>query len=230
MSNYRLIRELDLLIDFINWLPALEEGETYYMCLFARKKYCSTVGWLKSDKSQLKRLTTKKEYIINKIRQLECEVGSYIQNDNPVPEEALVLYINPNPRSLVKAAKGSLIKLAELITKPYNGYNPHQEVLSEIQKACSRKIFVDFDIDNVEDVTLVVNQIKSAINRDATHILKTRGGIHCLVEPAKVKEEYKLWYNSMASLPNCDVKSDNMIPIPGCLQGGFVPYFIKEAI
>lgn len=230
MSNYKIIQDIERLKRFVDWLPDLTLDESYYVCLFARKKYCPEVGWLKSDKSQLKRVTCKKEYVINKLKQMECEVGSYTQNNHPVPQEALVAYINPNPRSLEIAAKRSLCKLAELITKPYSGYNPHQEALSEIQKSCSRKIFIDFDYDvSADKVIKKIEEIDNVINKEARHILKTKGGIHCLVEPSKVTKNKQSWYNHLSQLSGIDNgnKGDNMIPIPGCTQGGFVPYFME---
>jgi hypothetical protein len=229
--TYKIIQDLPALQEFVDFLPDLEQGETYYLCLFARKKYCSEVGWLNSDKSQLKRATSKKEYIINKLRQMECGIGSYVQNDHPVPQEALVAYINPNPRSFEKAAKQSLIKLAELITKPYSGYNPHQEVLSEIQKSWSRKVFIDFDFDDVKNVSELIQAIDTKINPDAAHIVQTRGGIHCLVEVRKILPIYsKTWYMGLSSIAGIDSgnKGDNMIPIIGCTQGSFIPRFLRK--
>ena len=224
--NYKIIQDETMLKSFIDWLPNLELNETYYLTLFARKKYCPSVPYLKSDKGQLKRVTSKKEFIFDKLKQMECEIGSYRQKDIIVPQESLVAYINPNPRSLEKAAKQSLIKLAELITKPYSGYNPHQEVLSEIQKSCSRKIYMDLDFDNI-DLKYIEDNVYHNINKDCLHILKTRGGFHILIELKKIDTIYKnTWYNNLTKLDKIDVKGDNFIPIPGCSQGGFVPYFI----
>jgi len=222
--NYQIVKDLSSLKEFIEFLPNLQNNETYYCCLFARSKYCDKK--ISSDKQQLKRFTSKKEFLIEKIHQLECEIGCYKQNHEPIPPEALALYINPNPRSLEKAAKASLKKFADLITNPYNGYNPHQEVLSEIQKAKSRTVYMDFDFDNVE-ISLVRNQM--ILPPECLHYLKTRGGFHLLVEIDKIPHQYNSkWYNSIANIKGCDVRGDNLIPVQGCVQGDFVPYLLKS--
>lgn len=224
--NYRIIENEVLLKDFIAWLPNLQKHETYYVSLFARNKYETSGKVLKADKAQLKRFTSNKEMLFEKIKQLEIEVGAYKSNGLPIPQESLAVYINPNPRNLVKATKNSLIKFAELITREYNGYNPYQEVMSEIQKACSRKVYFDLDFDNVS-LENVLPQVKAFVNEDSLTILQTRGGFHLLVELAKLSKEFeKTWYKNITSIEGCDVKGDNLIPVPGCVQGGFVPHFL----
>jgi hypothetical protein len=227
--NYKIIKDKVLLLDFINWLPELLDGECYYVTLFARSKYDKT---LKADKQQLHRLTSTKEFLYEKIKKLECEVGSYYQNHIPINQKALAAYISVNPRSYEKAAKESLKRFAELITKPYSGYNPHQEVLSEIQKACSRKIYMDFDFDISDDDSIEFNYILSKINEyvneDCYEILKTRGGFHLLIKLDNINEQYKKsWYQNISSIKGVDVSGDVLIPIPGCTQGEFIPHFLK---
>ena len=68
--------------------------------------------------------------------------------------------------------------------------------------------------------------VKLDINLNSLNLLKTRGGIHLLVTLDKIEKEYtKVWYNSLVKTFKPDQVGDNMIPIPGCAQGNFVPYF-----
>lgn len=223
--NYKVVVDRDILNKFIDWLPDLKDHEVYYISLMARKKYCPNVPYLKTDKSQLKRVTSKKEYIVDKLLQMECEIGTYKQKDIVVPQEALAVYITTNPRDLNKATIQSLKKFADLVTKPYSGYNPHQEVMSEIQKAKSKTYFYDLDFDNMT-LDDIKNNLEGKINFNCLHFLQTRGGFHVLIEIEKVANEFKRnWYNNILKNGVVDNSGDTLIPIPGCYQGGFVPFF-----
>jgi hypothetical protein len=228
--NYRIINDRRLLEDFIDWLPELEEGEIYYLALFARKKYCADTTAIKTDKAQCKRFTSKKQDLLAKICQLECPLGSYVIKDTVVPQEALALYISVNPRSLIEATRQGLIKFANLITQKYNGYNPHQEIMSEIQKAHGRKLYHDFDFDGV-DYDETMEKVRVTVNLEAVTTIKTHGGFHLLVRYDRILPEYqKAWYNQIADLPGIDVRGDNLIPVPGCTQGDFTPHFLLRGV
>ena len=93
-------------------------------------------------------------------------------------------------------------------------------------KSCSRKIYFDTDFDNV-DLNITLKSVYEIINKDCIKILHTKGGFHLLIELEQIDKKYeKTWYNDITSLKGCDVKGDNMIPVVGCYQGGFVPYFM----
>lgn len=224
--NYKIINDVAILSNFINWLPAPELNEIYYVCLFARKKYCTLMQEIKTDKWQLKRFTSKRHDLLKKIQQLECPVGAYTMKGIEIPQEALAVYISVNPRDLERAAKNSLIKLANLITSEYNGYNVHQEVMSEIHRSCSRKVYLDFDFDKVE-LEPTIEMVKQAVNIDCVKVLQTHGGFHVLVEVKNIHQDYqKSWYEKMTEIPGMDVRGDVLLPVPGCTQGNFTPKFI----
>jgi len=207
--NYSIIQDINLLQDFINILPDLKENETLYCCLFCRKKYLSS---LKSDKSQLKRFTSTKE----------SEVGSYVQDEIPIPQKALALYISPNPRDNYKATIKGIQRFAQLIESKNQNFNPHQEILSVIQKTAGNKKWVIFDIDNKD---IERDTITGILGTHKFLFLETRGGYHVLVEPGDIpKSHSSSWHRRLSAIS--DVRGDCLIPVPGCCQGGFIPRFV----
>lgn len=236
MKNYKIVTDENALKEFIDWLPDLEKDETFYLCLFARRKYVKDLVDLPnvvSDKAQLKRFTSNKEWLFSKIKQLECPEGSYFQKDIKVPQEALALYITINPRSFEKANKNAIKKLLDLALQPYNGYNPHQEVMSEVQRAKSRSIFVTFDFDiDKQYFPVIFDKVQSVVNPQAVQWVQTRGGYHLTIRVSEVCEENKRnWYSDIKKILNeyssdRDNAGDIMMPVVGTYQGGFTPQFL----
>jgi len=222
MGTYSIVKDEVQLRRFIDWLPDLTENEKFYCSLFARKKYCPEL--IKSnDKTQLKRFVSDKERLIQKLYVLEVKEGGYfLKGRQQVPQEALVTYINPNPRNMRTATFDSISKLAHMLKTNNRGFNPHAEVLSCIQRAKSRTVYVDFDFDFKDDK--IISQCVDIVGKDALTVIETRGGYHIMVEP-KLALNTKNWYKSIMRL-DCDQAGDQMTPIVGCIQGGFVPRFI----
>lgn len=241
--NYQIITDEEKLLEFIKWLPELEPHEKFYCCLFARSKYTKDadgnngIAHIKSDKAQLKRFVSDKDKLYWKIKQLEVPINVYRQREIPIPQEALALYISPNPRDMYKASINTMIKLAQSIRDQNVLMNPHQEALSEIQRTKSRTVYVDFDIDvpkelKGDDIEDFINRMmigtKNMINPEALRFLRTRGGLHVLVETSKLdKHSSKTFYKGMQSLGCVDQVGDQLIPMPGTYQGGFTPYLFK---
>ena len=224
--NYKIISDEPALVQFIDWLPELDTNEKFYMSLFARKKYCPEMVQ-SSDKTQLKRFITDKKSMVDKIKQLECEYGSYRLKDREVPQESLVLYINPNPRNLLKASYAGIRSLLHLIESGGQGFNPIQEVISCVQRAKGTKHFVDFDFDMTDkgtEVPLVMEKLNLVINTDCLTFVETRGGLHMLVNTKKIEPSFKsTWYKAIQSFSGCDQTGDQLLPVPGTIQGGFTP-------
>lgn len=224
--NYKIILDDDKLKEFIDWLPDLNINEKFYLALFARKKYCAEVKYIKTDKAQVKRALTTKENLYYKIKQMEVPLNSYVLKDITIPQEALALYISVNPRCMEKGTRQSLIKFANLLALKYNGYNPVAEALSEVHKAVSRKIYFDYDFDNV-NLESTIEQIRKVLPEDAFKTIITKNGFHVLVELKKIDKKLShTWYHGMSKIEGCDVRGDNLIPVVGCTQGGFTPKFL----
>jgi len=201
--NYKIIINKKIFLDFIKWLPELQDNECYYLCLFARSKYCKNEDGsnlfphIKTDKSQLKRFTvSKKEYIYDKIKQLESKLGSYKTKDGlDIPQEALALYITINPRNQQRALFNLMKRLIDIQECKGINYNIHAEALSAIQKAKSRTCYIDFDYD-IKDPDHVFYNLKQWVQdrigySSEVYFLQTRGGYHILINPEKVEKEFK---------------------------------------
>ncbi|MAX51431.1 MAG: hypothetical protein CMH22_05585 [Methylophaga sp.] len=224
--NYKIIKDEDKLKKFIEWLPNLKDGEQFYLALFARSKYDKT-NILKSDKSQLARTTSTKDRLFDKIRKMECPVGSYkINGVEDIPLDTLALYIHPTPRSM----KNASIKTAKMILDNIGKdryQNPKSIALNAIQvsKSGSFRVDFDFDISNKNYDKHIKDIVYEATgNIDCFDIVQTKGGYHVLVDPSKTTE--KRWYQNMMSNKNVDQAGDLLLPVPGCCQGDFTPKFI----
>lgn len=227
--NYQIIKNEKLLDEFIDWLPDLkkdnEDNEVFYMCLFARKKYFEGLISSSNDKTQLRRELVSKHSIKRELRKWECALGTYQLKKDTVPQEALAVYITPNPRSMKKAMFNHLKELAEFASKNNIPHNLHQNAISCVQGSKSYNYVVDFDIDT-KDVDL--NLLKEILYPESYNILETRGGYHILVKPNIPGGNYVAnWYQKIQNTFSVDQAGDQMIPIAGCCQGNFIPKFIK---
>jgi len=238
-SFYKIINDEDKLKEFIEWLPRLEPNEEFYISLYARNKYCKDVKHISSDKAQVARFLTNKDRMLDNIRQLEVPIGCYNQYRNgirvEIPQEALALYVVPNPVSHKKATFKLINKLMKLIENDSHGYNLVQEALSSLHQTPSRRLLLDFDFDMDTKPDII-----GIINPEACKWLKSRGGFHLIVETAKVSDEYvRTFYRDIMKLGadtstqkithNAEDDDQNYViglPIVGCTQGMFTPYFI----
>lgn len=234
--NYKIIYNEEKLQQFIDWLPDLLPNEQYYITLLARKKYNPETG-LKADKAQLKRFTSTKERLLQKIKQLELPLGLYESGNLEISQDNLAIYITPNPRDLHKSSLILMKEISEKLIKNDNAINPNTLALNTIQTTTSRKIFFDLDIDfRIEDHQKAIGKfrtdIASCINYDCLTFIKTNGGLHCLINVQNIETAHqKSWHQKVSQL-TCNeyevtMNGDNVLPIVGCIQGiDFSPYFL----
>lgn len=226
--NYQVITDEEALRKFVDWLPELQENEKFYLSLFARKKYSQEL--IKSnDKTQLRRFTSDKERLIEKIRQLELPLGRWKLKEIDAPQEALVLYIAINPRCMKKATEMMGRKCWDLMKS--KNYNLHAEAMSCIQKSKSRSCYVDFDIDD-KAINIDVDWLNETLGKDNFTVIETRGGYHILVQPEQATA-YRLqhfgdknWYSIIQKKYPVDQSGDQLVPVVGTFQGGFTPRFL----
>lgn len=219
--NYSILQDETKFNEFLAFLPELEENEVFYLSLFGRHKYCSTLPNMRDN--QLVRFTSSKEDLREKIVRCECPIGGYKRDGFDVPQEAIAMYIALNPRNIVKANKTLMIELAKRIADGNTSFNPLSLARTSIHNATGRKVFADFDYDFIEPAEHLP-AIKAVLPDNAFRIMKTRGGFHLLVSLANAPKGD--WFKKLAALKGCDVKGSNaMIPVPGCVQGGFIPHF-----
>ncbi len=237
--NYSIIKneeELQRFIDIV--LVDTTKEEQFYVSLLARNKWNPQPNW-KGDQAQLKRFTSTKERLIEKIKQLEVELGRYKNNGIEIPNDNLGLYIMPNPRSLKKAQLSLLKTIANNVINNEFHDNPQAMALSEIQKNCGNKIYYDLDVDIKTTDDNKRTQILFDINKvvynyfDAKDVIaiKTSGGYHILLKVVNAKNNK--WFKAIDDLDanlggvEIEMNGDNLLPIPGCVQGKFVPQLMN---
>lgn len=222
MFRYEVIADLSKLEEFIDFLPETTSDEVYFMSLMARSKDASLPKVKNSEIYGTKRAVKKKD-IVRCLREYEIPIGGYARQGVEIQQGHLSPYITINPRSLSQAAKKTCLELTNLlITSPDDLINPADFSMRMIHQSVGTKHFIDFDFDNA-DVADIHEKLKN-IPLPTGKTLITKGGFHLIYSSKAVGSRY----NDIVKL-GCDVHgSSGMIPIPGCYQRGFVPYFSED--
>ena len=214
--KYEIIKDKDIFEYYVdNILPDLYSGETFYFRLITRSKYNPNI----KDDIDLRCFSVdNKVEIFDILKQLEeC-------NYKDCGKDNIGIYLNPNPRSYKLATKKIIFSLSKVLDRNINPINISYFCL---RNSCSRKIYFDLDFDKCNRVE-TKDKVLSFINKDCLNIIPTKSGIHFLIELSKVDNiKYKDWYENISKIFGYDKivsLGDNMLPIPGCNQFGFMPY------
>jgi hypothetical protein len=235
---------------FINILPDLKQDEVYFFSLSARNKYLTAeerqeyaLGRTEMFSREIARDKEGIYYVMNKLKaSLQYRKTN---NGKTIPEKALVIYANINPSSTIKAYqlfKQEIDKqVNDVINTFLNSKEPNfegltrinRELMNCIQKARSRKYYIDLDIDLynkgtnkcVDDLTSFLKENKSVFYK-----IETFSGYHFLVKKETVPNnlfskmnEYRL---SMY-IKEIEFNKNEMIPVPGTLQAGKLVKFVE---
>lgn len=225
---------------FLDILPDLEKDEIYFCSLSARQKYLDDkereyYGLGRTEMFSREIARSKHGLYLTLAKMKKSLLYRKTNLGLDIPKKCLVTYININPSSSIKAfmnfnkdmSKNMLnIFMAERNNKIAN-YESFiripTKLMNCIQKAQSRKYFIDIDCD-AEDITIVNNIIKSLINNKVIfHIIETKSGYHILIQKNTLNKEVRLYELVKETNNKCKeviFNKNYMIPVPGTLQAG----------
>lgn len=231
---------------FISILPEIKDDELFFISLSARNKYLKQEEREKLDlgKTEMFGRTTArdKEGLRYALKKLES-VLSYrrTRNGSIIPEECLVVYININPSSTIRAFQNFKKEMENAFTEAFfaekqekkpnytHFQNIEKNLLNNIQKSRSRKEFIDidFDVENLRLVSSFENFLnKNRFPTEHWFIIQTQGGYHVLLRKDYL-EKLNIWnkvqeLDKEAKKTNGEViiNKNEMVPLPGTHQAG----------
>lgn len=176
------------------------------------------------------------------ILKLETPIGTYIDGDIIVPDEALALYALLEPKDTIKALSRVMSKCVEAMTDNEEMPNAYSLYRTEIGK-CSIKHKkyrqIDLDTKDVDKVT-IVNSMLIRLNVPIIICIETKGGFHIvynddnddIVAKKNINRElYAFKQTTVFEKENIEgrmvkdfwfsITSDPNVIVPGVYQGGF---------
>jgi hypothetical protein len=223
--NYKLINDREEFEKFLAAMPDLGPNESYFVLMVARKKWNPVEGIPSAVK--LRRKSVKKEGIFRLVSQWETALGTYTTKEGlAIPLENLGVYMGYNTKSHYKACLELIRKSADAMYEESQDINVESMASDAIQKAEGTKNFVDIDVDVVEGESReeIIDFIKGIVR--PAMIVNTSGGFHYLVRKSDLHLAPKNWHPLVRShkfKSDINLMGKDLIPIPGCTQGGKVP-------
>jgi hypothetical protein len=222
-------------------LPQLGQDEVFYLMLGARNKYLTDEEkpiYNMNGSDMIKRVTVrsnKYEEFRDKVLDFCVPKGRYRdKNDKPLPEHSFTLYVTPNPRDVRRASVGVVQKITEGLLNTNTPLKLENMMLSEIHKYSTNKVWIDLDVDpkGDDDLLKTLERLRVILGDTEYITVKTRSGAHMLVKKETIDPRIKnTFYKDIQSLSDTmegevEFKGDTMLPVPGCAQGGKMPYIL----
>ena len=198
-----LINDKEQFNKFIEILLDLQNDEVYFISLSARSKYLASEEREYYDLGRAemfsRNIIRKKEDFEYTLEKLESSLQyKKTKNGHPIPEKCLVVYININPSSMLKAYN----MLAQKMNKEWidiamalqNKKQPNysgilyldRKLMNCVQKSRSRKNFIDIDFD-IKNNFYIVNSFMTelSIRQIKYHLIQTKSGYQLFYEHIK---------------------------------------------
>jgi hypothetical protein len=241
---------------FIEILPDLEKDEVYFTSLSARNKYLTAEERIEFSLGRTemfsREIARDKEGLYYAMRKLRASLQyRKTNNGKDVPEKCLVVYININPSSMIKAYQmftNEMNKEIGFITSAYmSGKDPNFEgikrvnrvLMNCIQKSRARKVFIDIDIDLFATELLLdisgqfdISYLANFLNNYKAEYYKiqTKSGYHFMIKKDTVPSTLYAFISKCKKdyqIKEIDFNHNEMIPVPGTLQAGKLVEFVK---
>lgn len=264
-DHYSFIHDENEILQFLRFAEYenyMAPYEVLFISLSARNKYLSDE---EKEEYQLGRnemfahkLIRAPDYssFIKTLRTFETSFGSYLtKNGKSIPPHIINVYLNINPSNMIEAVHEFVKNVNDVDNEILSSFskkvfeekilfysNADRKLLTEIQKSRSKKMFLDYDFDFKEGITIdevypfVKEKFISPLRRFGVKILpiKTRSGMHLLLRTSSMKgfdkvnnpsvflEEVK---KNKHLFEEVIINNNAMIPLPGTNE---YTYIIKE--
>ena len=225
-----------------NILPELKDDEVYFISLSARNKYFTNeerekyaLGRTEMFSRQIAK--SKEQLKTYTIKKLEASLSyKTTKNGLQIPEKALVVYININPSSMIKAYQlfqGEMNReVNDIMNALKNNKKPNYDrtliqerlLMNCIQKSSGEKHYIDIDCDTKEPKILHFLSKELCGAEIKFSIIETQGGYHFLLKKNTLPKGFNLQglLNDAISTDTNNseimINGNVMIPVPGTLQ------------
>lgn len=248
---YKLIYDANLVAKHAEMFLNDNNNNVYFVALFSRRKY----GDISTATQVLQQnvITEPNNQLLNTIKRYEVQVECYTDKitRKPIPNDALVIYLNINPRSMLKASTNFSNHITHLFAETITNNNSNnnsqfKHLLSKFRSfihasQISQPPYIELDIDTKDRAWLqkMKERVLQPITQYIVCIIETRGGYHIVLNNRTITKQIKsqLYMNihrdkSFEFTENGVVKkyielhSDPSPPVPGTIQGGFPVKYI----
>lgn len=216
-------------------IPKLECDEVLIALLSARRKYDQTLSTSHEILARKIIRDNNVEKIVQDLRKLST-VGFYLDNEKPIPQTAFAVYIDLNPKSVLKAFTLFSREINNLLYDCIVTQNADYQTLkhidlklfSAIHRSNARtRPFWCLDIDK-KDPALLEELVATLGKQNVIWVSETHSGFHLIAERNK-ETGTRLFKEGLppAMRSAVETKKEPTTPVPGTLQGGVLVKQVK---